>query len=174
MDVRISLEICSGASPDIDTFSHGVDLIFVVIDESLRRFCFRPQTQLSGISPEFFDLILAFNAALKAGHKITALRHTGFWADIGNPRSLWETNLLVHKMPEKVRSKILGAPAVQGSQAASGDFTVDRESVISPTAQVGKHAVIKNSVLLAGAEVLESEILTNIIRGFDLDTGFHD
>ncbi len=125
-------------------------------------------------TPEYFDLILAFNAALKAGHKITALRHTGFWADIGNPRSLWETNLLVHKMPEKVRSKILGAPAVQGSQAASGDFTVDRESVISPTAQVGKHAVIKNSVLLAGAEVLESEILTNIIRGFDLDTGFHD
>ncbi len=122
--------------------------------------------------PQFFDLILAFNAALEAGHQITAFRHTGFWADIGNPKSLWETNLLVHQMSEKERTKILGEPITQAFPAMSNDVDLDRDSVVHVSSRVGKGATIKNSVLLAGAEVFEAETLVNVIRGYGLNSSF--
>ena len=121
--------------------------------------------------PEFYDLILAFNRALAAGQILEACLHTGFWADIGNPRALWETNLQIQKLSPEQRTKMLGR-AVTDAITHVREFTVDRESVVSPSAQIGKLAVIKNSVLLSGAVVQESETLNHVIRGLGLDCEF--
>jgi mannose-1-phosphate guanylyltransferase len=122
-------------------------------------------------APEFYDLILAFNNALAAGQIIEACRHSGFWADIGNPKSLWETNLQVQKMNPQSRTKILGGPVIEAFNKNS-DFSLDEASVVSPTAQIGRRAIIKNSVLLSGAVVADAETLNHVIRGLGLDCKF--
>ena len=124
--------------------------------------------------PVLYDVILAFNNAIKAGHKIAAVEYQGFWADIGTPRSLWETNLLVAAMPERQKKLLLGETPLSRVSIHDPSIVIDNNSVVSPGAKIGAAARIENSVLLDGAVVHASEVLKNTIRGWGLDLSFLD
>ena len=135
-----------------------------IAEPSLRAFL--PKT------PGFFDVILAFNSALAAGHEIRALEYRGFWADIGTPRSLWETNLLVGAMSRDEQIRLLGETPPKGIAARDKSIIIDSKSIVSVSASIGNAAKIENSVLLDGAVVDPSEMLKNAIRGLGLDLVF--
>jgi mannose-1-phosphate guanylyltransferase len=126
-------------------------------------------------APEVFDVILAFNAALKAGHTIRAVPYNGFWADIGQPRSLWEANLAVWRMSPAERLHLLGVASGMGHDTRKDSLhrsAADGSSVISASARVGKGAKVIDSVLLAGAVVQDFEVFERGIRGYGLDQVF--
>ena len=132
--------------------------------------------KLREILPEtavFFDIIAAFNKAIAAGHKIFAESYAGYWADIGDPKSLWQTNLDLLKMSPEQQTRLIGQPSRLANLPDPKDQKrVDSLSVISPSAKLGRSCVVKNSVLLHDALVGESEILENAIRGSGLDQNF--
>jgi len=119
----------------------------------------------------FFDLIDGFNQAIAAGETISGMPFSGYWADIGNPRALWESNLLVASMSAASRHTLLGR-AAEGKMSPFVNFTVDSRSVIAPSVNPGPGCVIENSVLLRGAVVDPGERLSGVLRGLGLNETF--
>ncbi len=119
----------------------------------------------------FFDLIDGFNQALAAGETISGIPFSGYWADIGNSRALWEANLLVTSMPPASRHKLLGK-AAQDKMSPPSNFTVDSRSFIASSVTPGPGCVIENSVLLRGAIVAPGERLSGVLRGLGLNETF--
>ncbi len=122
--------------------------------------------------PKFHDVILSFNDAILAGHQIQAIAYEGVWADVGTPKSLWETNLLVAKMSPDKRSKLLGQENPIRLLSSTSDATIDDISIVGPRVTIGFGAQVSNSVLLDGAIVGRGEVLKNTIRGLGLDESF--
>jgi mannose-1-phosphate guanylyltransferase len=119
----------------------------------------------------FFDLIDGFNQALAAGETISGIPFSGYWADIGNPRALWEANLLVTSMPPASRHTLLGK-AAEDKMSPPSNFTVDSRSFIASSVTPGPGCVIENSVLLRGAVVAPGERLSGVLRGLGLNETF--
>ncbi len=115
---------------------------------------------------QLFDVISGFQSALENGRKIFSLSFDGFWADVGQPISLWKTNLEVARMTLQQQDMILG-PSFTPSVLRFGPG-----NVVSPDAHVDSKAQLKNSVVLAGATVSAAESLTDHIRGYGLDLSF--
>jgi len=120
----------------------------------------------------FFDLIEALNAAINAGEQVAGSIYGGFWADVGNPRSLWETNLKVASLSPVARLNLLGSDRRLGHGKISPTAIIDVTSVIGFGAFVGAGAKIERSVLLEGAQVGPGEILRECIRGQGLNQSF--
>lgn len=119
----------------------------------------------------FFDLIDGFNQAITAGENIGGLPFSGYWADIGTPRALWEANLFVAAMPRQTRHLLLGKDTAC-KVSPSHTFTIDSRSVIAPTVTPGTGSVIENSVLLRGAVVDPGERLSGVLRGLGFNERF--
>ncbi len=115
---------------------------------------------------QFFDVISAFQAAIAQGQKLLAVSFDGFWADVGNPKSLWKANLDVAQMPPEARTRILGAGFSDKVLGYGPCNVVSREAEIHPK------ATMTNCVLLGSATVGASESLVNHIRGWGLDQSF--
>lgn len=119
----------------------------------------------------FFDLIDGFNQAIASGEMIAGIPFSGYWADIGNPRALWEANLQLAAMPPQSRRLLLGR-ATEFKISTPRNFTVDSRSVIAPSVTPGPGSVIENSVLLHGAVVDPGEHLSGVLRGLGLNETF--
>lgn len=137
-----------------------------VTNHNLRRFL--PS------APQFFDIIEGFNAAIRSGQKIMAVEFQGFWADVGNPRSLWETNLQVAAMPENQRKKLLGIDTLNAQKSSSISNSIDRSSVISKLAVIHHTSQIRRSVVLGKEVIVAQEVLDHAIRGYGLNLNFAD
>ena len=120
----------------------------------------------------FFDLIEALNAAITAGEKVAGGIYGGFWADVGNPKSLWETNLKVASISPAARLNLLGSDRRLGHGKISPTAIIDAASVVGFGVSVGAGAKIERSVLLEGAQVDPGEILQDCIRGQGLNHNF--
>jgi NDP-sugar pyrophosphorylase family protein len=119
----------------------------------------------------FFDLIDGFNQAIAAGEIISGIPFSGYWADIGNPRALWEANLVVASMPTASRQVLLGR-VTDGNMSKPSNFSVDSRSFIASSVTPGPGCVIENSVLLRGAVVDPGERLSGVLRGLGLNETF--
>jgi mannose-1-phosphate guanylyltransferase len=119
----------------------------------------------------FFDLIDGFNQAIAAGETIAGVPFSGYWADIGNPKALWEANLQVAAMPSQSRHLLLGRSS-EFTTSSPHNVTVDSRSVIAPSVIPGPGSVIENSVLLRGAVVHPGERLSGVLRGLGLNETF--
>jgi mannose-1-phosphate guanylyltransferase len=115
--------------------------------------------------PEYFDIVEGFTRALTDGRSIYAMKFDGFWADIGNPRALWETNLKLAGMTTASREQIL-MHSTQMRADLPPTCKFDSSSVIADSAIIAPNTKISNSVLLDGASVLTGETLHNCLRGF--------
>ena len=54
------------------------------------------------------DLTESINKAISLGHVVEVMVHTGFWADIGTPKGLWDASLNLAHMPEEALANIFG------------------------------------------------------------------
>ena len=120
----------------------------------------------------FFDVIEALNGAINAGEPVAGSISGGFWADVGNPKSLWETNLKVASLSPAARLNLLGSDTRLSHGKISPTAIIDAASVIGFGANVGAGAKIERSVLLEGAQVSPGEILRECIRGLGLNQKF--
>lgn len=122
--------------------------------------------------PMFFDIIEGFNAAIFAGKTINAVCYDGFWADVGNPKSLWETNLRVAAMPQNQRVNLLGVDGLRPIQSTAKNIFGDEWSVVSHQTAIQDRTSFRNSVILGGEVICSGESLENTIRGFGLNIKF--
>lgn len=148
---------------DLPKSLHGVALAecgfacAYVADPRLRRYL--PET------PQFFDVIKAFQAAIADGLKITANFHDGFWADVGTPETLWKTNLELASLSPKQLQSIIGDLSTERYGDLPANTQIDSISVVSALAKVGQAASISESVILAGGVVADNEMVSRSIRG---------
>ena len=113
-----------------------------------------------------YDLIAGFNAALDSRERIRAVDYNGFWADIGTPKSLWETNLLVAAMPETRRRQLLGRGLTPSS------CIIRDNNVLPASTQLASARNLSGCVFLGDASSVDGEILKNHLRGFGFDHNF--
>jgi NDP-sugar pyrophosphorylase family protein len=112
--------------------------------------------------------IVAFNKALENNEIIKAVEFDGLWADIGTPKSLWETNLKVAAMSENNRADLLGkaynprqCKLLENNVLGSGNWRADP-------------SLLSGCVFLGDASALPGEKLQNHLRGFGFDHAFLD
>lgn len=123
-------------------------------------------------APNFSDIVTAFNAAIASGKRISSVEFPGFWADLGTPKSLWETNIMVASLrPEKIK-ELLGHNHFPRICSAYRDVEIDEHSVIGPNVILSPGAKIIKSVLLDGSLVRPGEIIDHSIKGLGLDHQF--
>ncbi len=121
--------------------------------------------------PKFFDVVDGFNRAIADGRPIGTINFSGLWADVGTPKSLWETNLNMARMAESERLQLLGASSRVRSRVPS-TCKVDTISVIADDVTIGPNATISKSVLLPGAVVQAGETLSGCLRGCGFNESF--
>jgi mannose-1-phosphate guanylyltransferase len=121
--------------------------------------------------PQFFDVVDGFNRAIADGRQIGAIYFSGLWADVGTPKSLWETNLNLARLGEAERHQLLGASSRVRSPVPS-TCKVDTISVIADDVTFGPNATITKSVLLPGAVVQAGENLSGCLRGLGFNESF--
>jgi len=114
---------------------------------------------------KFFDVIEGFQTALRAGEVIEAIHYSEFWADVGNPLSLWETNLQIANMPPAQRERIIGRSSRILAEVPANSI-IDKTSVVASSAIIGPEAVVEKSVLLEGAVVSPGDKLSCVLRGY--------
>ncbi|MGT2784171.1 glucose-1-phosphate adenylyltransferase [Streptococcus merionis] len=119
---------------------------------------------------------------LADGLKLYAHPFKGYWKDVGTVNSLWESNmdlldssndLELSNATWRIYSEDSGSPAqVIGKHAVVKSAYIDKgaiiegdveHSVISTDVQVAEGAVVKNSVLLPGAQIADDTDLEYVI-----------
>lgn len=93
------------------------------------------------------DVIEAFQKALADGHSIEAMPHGGFWADVGNPQSLWQTSFDIHALPSRERLELLAATQLESLYKAE-DSHISATARLSGLVVVGSGAVIEDGTFL--------------------------
>lgn len=121
---------------------------------------------------------------LNANMKLVAYPFKGYWKDVGTIRSLWEANMDLLNMDNKLNlyddswkiySENIAMPAqyigksseVKESLVTEGciiEGDVDH-SVIFQGVKIGKNSIVKNSVIMNGATVEENVIINKAIIG---------
>ena len=122
---------------------------------------------------------------LSQGHKMMAYNFDGYWKDVGTIDSLWEANMeLLGKNPEfdirgEERSKIyarnnaMPSSYIDANAKVSNSFIAEgseiygiiSHSIISVGCQVGKGALVEDSVVMPGVTIEPGAIVRHAILG---------
>ncbi|MET3557817.1 glucose-1-phosphate adenylyltransferase [Streptococcus rupicaprae] len=172
------------ANPKSNLASMG---IYIFNWKTLKKYLLEDEG-LEGSTHDFgHDIIPKY---LADGLKLYAHPYKGYWKDVGTVNSLWESNmdlldtkndLDLFDSSWRIYSQDSGSPAqVIGKQAVVKSAYVDKgaiieghveHSVISTDVQVSRGAVVKNSVLLPGAQIADDTELDYVIVAENVKVG---
>lgn len=107
---------------------------------------------------------------LKEGRRITGLVHSGYWADLGTPQTLYQANIDLLDLPPERRSAVLAldehliAPVHKSADVAK-TAQLGPHTVIGANAKIGERAHIQNAVILPGSLIKDDEKIASMICG---------
>ncbi|WP_303973537.1 glucose-1-phosphate adenylyltransferase [Streptococcus merionis] len=164
------------AEPKSNLASMG---IYIFNWKTLKKYLLEDETLEESTHDFGHDIIPKY---LADGLKLYAHPFKGYWKDVGTVNSLWESNmdlldssndLELSNATWRIYSEDSGSPAqVIGKHAIVKSAYIDKgaiiegnveHSVISTDVQVAEGAVVKNSVLLPGAQIADDTDLEYVI-----------
>lgn len=129
-------------------------------------------------------------AMLSDGQRMFAYEFDGYWKDVGTISSLWEANMdlldsksglniddpnwKIYARNSAEPPQYIAREAVVKNSIVSEGCLVEGDvehSVISHSCKVGKDAVVRDSILMPGAEVMEGAVVQHSIIGWDAVVG---
>lgn len=129
-------------------------------------------------------------AMLSDGQRMYAYEFDGYWKDVGTISSLWEANMdlldsksglniddpnwKIYARNSAEPPQYIAREAVVKNSIVSEGCLVEGDvehSVISHSCKVGKDAVVRDSILMPGAEVMEGAVVQHSIIGWDAVVG---
>ena len=129
-------------------------------------------------------------AMLSDGQRMFAYEFDGYWKDVGTISSLWEANMdlldsksglniddpnwKIYARNSAEPPQYIAREAVVKNSIVSEGCLVEGDvehSVISHSCKVGKSAVVRDSILMPGAEVMEGAVVQHSIIGWDAVVG---
>lgn len=129
-------------------------------------------------------------AMLSDGQRMFAYEFDGYWKDVGTISSLWEANMdlldsksglniddpnwKIYARNSAEPPQYIAREAVVKNSIVSEGCLVEGDvehSVISHSCKVGKGAVVRDSILMPGAEVMEGAVVQHSIIGWDAVVG---